>query len=537
MGTALALLLYALVLAGAVVAVWRRPVLALYVWIVGLAAHNAVMAALYAGGLRGGFLGAVQAWKEILLAVAVARVAFDALQARRLPYRPALPDWLALAFGALVLVYAFVPQHVLGGLAGHKTVAYAVRHDGVPVVAFLLFRSLRLHAADARRLAWTLLGTAGALAAAGLVDVYAVSIGWWRTNGVVDYFHRQLGYDYHGTGGLPENFVFNTGSEDHFLRRLVSLFLSPLAASYLFVVALLVSAAGLRRRLAVPLALVAFAGLLFTFSRASLFALAGGLVVLAAARRQAWPLAAAAATVGIAVAWVHVFPDIGPTGRWTPADLVVQRRIAREQGGVCKAGALSSCEPSIRSHATNLRDGLDTVIHHPQGYGLGNAGQAAKRSGTPLKAGESNYTELGVELGLAGMVLWALWGLAVLAWLLRAGGLAAAGVAAAFAAVLALAVQTDVIGDPWVAYCVWGLAGAFAARGTRRVPVALNEAVAEPPSSSESRSAEAAVTSAVTAPTRTRTRFPSEVIERISPRRWLSGESSGPASPSTTSQG
>jgi hypothetical protein len=40
----------------------------------------------------------------------------------------------------------------------------------------------------------------------------------------------------------------------------------------------------------------------------------------------------------------------------------------------------------------------------------------------------------------------------------------AACVAAAFAAVLALAIQTDVIGDPWVAYCVWALAGAAVSR-------------------------------------------------------------------------
>jgi len=54
-----------------------------------------------------------------------------------------------------------------------------------------------------------------------------VSIGWWRTNGVVDYFHRHLGYDYHGTGvhpyvaGLPENFIYNVGGDKPFLRRLV----------------------------------------------------------------------------------------------------------------------------------------------------------------------------------------------------------------------------------------------------------------------------------------------------------------------------
>jgi hypothetical protein len=30
--------------------------------------------------------------------------------------------------------------------------------------------------------------------------------------------------------------------------------------------------------------------------------------------------------------------------------------------------------------------------------------------------------------------------------------------------VLAIAVQTDVLGDPWLAYCVWALAGATCVR-------------------------------------------------------------------------
>ena len=63
-------------------------------------------------------------------------------------------------------------------------------------------------------------------------------------------------------------------------------------------------------------------------------------------------------------------------------------------------------------------------------------------------------------------MLWIAWNLALLAGLVRAGrdDPWAAGLAAAFAAVLALAVQTDVIGDPWLAYCVWGLGGALLAR-------------------------------------------------------------------------
>src|SRR6476646_11061906 len=89
---------YALMLVPAAALVWRRPVLALYAWIVGLAAHNAVMAALYGAGVRGSALTAIQAWKEILLGVALARVALEALRAGRLAFRPHAADALAVAF-------------------------------------------------------------------------------------------------------------------------------------------------------------------------------------------------------------------------------------------------------------------------------------------------------------------------------------------------------------------------------------------------------------------------------------------------------
>src|SRR5712671_7155754 len=106
--TVLELAVYALLLAVAAAAVWRRPTLALYLFVVGLALHNAVMAALYAAGVRGSTLTAITAWKEILLAVALAHVGIEAWRARRLPFRFALVDWLALAFAALVVLYAFI---------------------------------------------------------------------------------------------------------------------------------------------------------------------------------------------------------------------------------------------------------------------------------------------------------------------------------------------------------------------------------------------------------------------------------------------
>src|SRR3954465_1968934 len=102
MASGLALALDALLLVPLAILAWRRPVVALYAWLVGLAAHNAVMAALYGAGVRGGALTALQAWKEILLGVALTRVVVDAARARRLAFRIQLVDVLAFAFAVLV---------------------------------------------------------------------------------------------------------------------------------------------------------------------------------------------------------------------------------------------------------------------------------------------------------------------------------------------------------------------------------------------------------------------------------------------------
>ena len=194
-----------------------------------------------------------------------------------------------------------LPQSWLDGGATRHGVLLGLRHDGMPVAAYFLGRALDLTARELRRVFATILATGAAVAAFGLVDVYAIPLQWWRDSGAPGWFQEQLGFAYRGLSGLPENFVYNTGDEEP-LRRLVSTFLSPLATSYLLVVALLVAAAWLSRdrlrgrMLALWLALVAllFAGLLWTHSRSSYLALALGLAVYAVARRRTLPTGAAA---------------------------------------------------------------------------------------------------------------------------------------------------------------------------------------------------------------------------------------------------
>ena len=94
------------------------------------------------------------------------------------------------------------------------------------------------------------------------------------------------------------------------------------------------------------------------------------------------------------------------------------------------------------------------MLHHPWGFGLGNSGVTAARTHVEVRAGESTYTELGVETGLLGALAFVAWSLV----LLRAAIRRRRWVGTAFLAVLFLGLQTDVIGVPWIAVAVWALA-------------------------------------------------------------------------------
>src|SRR6476660_3983063 len=169
----------------------RRPVWALYVLIVGLAVHNLVMSQLWRAGVRGGALTVVAAWKDVLLLVALVLVWWGR---RGRPFTPRAVDWLALAFGCFVVLYAVLPQSWLGGGATHKGVLYAARNDLLPVEAYFLGRGLDLTSAERSRVCRVLLATAACVAVVGLLDVFLVPLSWWRHS--QGWFSDQLGLTY-----------------------------------------------------------------------------------------------------------------------------------------------------------------------------------------------------------------------------------------------------------------------------------------------------------------------------------------------------
>jgi O-antigen ligase len=292
-----------------------------------------------------------------------------------------------------------------------------------------------------------LLATAAGVAAFGLADVYLVSLEWWRHSS--GWFVEQLSIPYRGLSGLPENFVYNEGNGVVF-RRLTSTFLSPLATAYLLVVALV---AVPLRRWWWALAGVLFAALLLTHTRAGLLALVVALLVLALLRRSGFHAALAVTVAVVGVAFVTAYDHVGPRTHFTPAELAYQEQHARESPQQSN-DATSANESSTSEHLSSLRAGIRTSLDHPLGLGLGNAGVTASRTHVQVQAGESTYTELAVETGILGGLVFVAWSLALLRRLRSAPWLAAS-----FAAMLFVALQTDVIGVPWIAVVVWALAG------------------------------------------------------------------------------
>jgi hypothetical protein len=349
------------------------------------------MAQLWDLGVRGTSLDVVAAWKEGLLLAALLVVAW---QVRHFPAVKAA-DVLAVAYAIVIVVYLAIPQDALGGEATTRGELLALRHHLFPVAAYGLGRLVAFAWEERGRVGGLVLLSAVVVAVVGLADLALISLQAWRDSGVPGWYREQLGLDYEGLSGLPENWVYNTGDENNPIRRLVSTFLSPLASAYALVVALIYVASRPFRWWWGLVGVLLFVALLYTHTRAALAALAFGLVVLALAQRRMAPAVLAAVSVAAGALFLVAYPSIGPSTSYTPEELEFLRENALEQGDT-SGDPFGGDDASTESHWRNLREGVRVVLDHPQGHGLGNAGVVAKRTGVEIKAGESTYTELGV---------------------------------------------------------------------------------------------------------------------------------------------
>ena len=340
---------------------------------------------------------------------------------------------LAATYAIVIVVYWVIPQGWLDGEATTRGELLALRHHLFPVAAYAFGRLASVAWTERGRVGGLIALTAVVVAVVGLVDLALISLQAWRESGVPGWYREQLGLDYEGLSGLPENWVYNTGDEENPIRRLVSTFLSPLASAYVFVVALIYVVSRPFRWWS---GLLALRHLLGSAVHAHSRRLRGARFRARRARsgattRRALPCSRFASVAASAL-FLVAYPSIGPSTSYTPEELEWLRENAQREPGA-SGDPFAGNEASTESHLRNLRDGIRVVIEHPQGYGLGNAGVVAKRTGVEIRAGESTYTELGVDAGVAGVAAFVLWSLALLVGLWRRE----AWLAAAFSAVLA----------------------------------------------------------------------------------------------------
>ena len=127
-------------------------------------------------------------------------------------------------------------------------------------------------------------------------------------------------------------------------------------------------------------------GLLWTHTRAAYLALALGLVVLAAAQRRLLPVGARGRLARDRRRLRQGVPAHRPVDELHPERARVPARQGPAEPGVSD-DPLSAGDASTSSHLRNLRDGIRTVVHHPLGFGLGNAGVSASRTGVDHQGG------------------------------------------------------------------------------------------------------------------------------------------------------
>ena len=144
--------------------------------------HNLVMAELWDAGVRGFALDVVSAWKEVLLAAAIALIVW---RRHGVPFTMTTVDWLAVAYTAIVVLYALIPQDWLGGDASARGILYGVRHNLTPVACYFLGRSIALSARD-RRIAGGMIATSVPARNTPYCCLYVPTY-WFSTTGSVTF--------------------------------------------------------------------------------------------------------------------------------------------------------------------------------------------------------------------------------------------------------------------------------------------------------------------------------------------------------------
>ncbi len=281
------------------------------------------------------------------------------------------PFWVAAGFyAAWVTVYLLLAPNRLLGI-------YAFRGDLEPLAVLALAALLPLSREQWRRVLWVVFAVAAGVALFGLYQALVLRI---------PFLHQ---YYANPDGTIPNAYL---AYRFHFPRA-TSTLTTPnhlgfyLAAIILGGVNLAIRASDRRRWAFLAVSTVCLVTLLFTLSRSAWIALAVGLLIsfVFASNKTVWVVGGTIILLALApVAW-----------RFHLTDRLVD--------------TITMKDPSARSRIPSFQKGIDFVIAHPLGSGLGTVGSRTQRFGGKLQlASESYYLQVAMEKGVPGLGLYLL---------------------------------------------------------------------------------------------------------------------------------
>ena len=380
------------------VVVARRPALALKLLIVFMPFHQAILATLYNAGLPAGIVRPMSQWKEgLILGVLVAA----GRKARRERHTLDRLDLLALGYVGLGILYVVVPGVFVGDAVGATidltTRGLGFRSDVLYVALFLAARHLRLTPDERRSVTRAFLITATIVCALAFVEYLFQdfwSTLWLEWVHVGEYRFYVLESTDPNLGSVQVHTV--VAGRD--LLRAGSVLFLPFALGCYGVLAVSVFAARIGRGTAhrseyVGL-LIAGTAVLLTITRSAIFGLAVALVLTLFRRSNEMNPTVRAARVRFALVVAALLLVALPVA----ASLgVVDRFVGRDDYS------------SNEEHREGVERGYRMLLEHPLGRGLATGagtGQAANVSGVAVT--ESQFLQIGTQLGIVGLVLWVL---------------------------------------------------------------------------------------------------------------------------------
>jgi hypothetical protein len=425
-------LLGLVVVAAIIDATWRWPGPAVVVLVALLPFYPLLFGDIQKLGVPVVALAYLRFWKDLVLVVLAAR----ALSAARSEGYDRL-DQVTLLFLGLVALFVLLPigpplyVRLLAGreLGSFLVLFLAVRHAGLslPRIGRHLEVALLLSGAVVGAVAlWNYLSP----------DAYAAWI-----NGAAQWQNEALGNQV-GPGGV---LVDHTVVAGHVVVRAGSIFLSPLGAAFYLLVPIAILVArvslGQARRWELVIGGVCCAGLLVTVTRSAIVAVPLMIVLGILATRQTSRTATA---LLLAAAALYPLADsIGIGSQFT--------------------SALDTNAVSTAGHLTALQVDFNEMLRVPIGHGLGTGGsQGSRFEVAGAITAESWYFQVGIELGVLGLVFFLvlMWrALGELVRRARAGNTTTLAALCALAGVALGGLFLHSFGTLYTAYAVWALVG------------------------------------------------------------------------------